>query len=108
MNIQEIYQKATVGNITIDKNGNPLLTNPDAPAQVDQDFIREKAAWLASPMTLTFFTWVQAKIDETVELASNASLSPRSDLDIRLLMVQHNTLKHLLDYARRNNDNNNS
>jgi hypothetical protein len=101
MNIQEHYQAAIQGSLTTDPQGNPLVTaalKPLGPSLVE---IQEHEAWLNHPQTRAFISYLEKSAQEILEVASIAALSAEEDLSIRILMVQHNKLIEIINYARR-------
>lgn len=104
MNIQEIYKDATLGQLTVDSDGRPLAATTGAAADLLalQRAEEARASWLNNPQTVAFLAYLEKSANDLVEVASAAALTAETDLDIRLLMVQHNKLKEIIDYARRN------
>lgn len=99
MNMKALYQEAINKNITVDPKGNPLMADSDLPKP---NSLEQEAylSWIQLPNTIRFLNHIHAEMEALVDSASALAMS-EDVVDIRLIMVQHNKLKEILDYARR-------
>lgn len=103
MNIKDIYDQATIGSIQIDKKGNPLIAEKPQEELYKQLVAEQIRAWQDHPETKHFLSKLSQEADDHLLFASTMATTA-TELEIRSALVKYQTIKEILDYARRSND----